>query len=123
VLNLQQGSRLLVPDLKSNLFSKVGKKNKELLNCEGCMSVRYCGAKCQKEDWMEHKTKCKQLNEQRLKSKKAVPATAAKKSEGLCASCGTNEAKSSCSVCKVTRYCSRECQTKHWKEHKPVCKK
>ncbi|KAJ7494778.1 hypothetical protein B0H11DRAFT_2003389 [Mycena galericulata] len=27
-----------------------------------------------------------------------------------------------CSQCATTHYCSRQCQTKHWKEHKPVCK-
>jgi len=28
-----------------------------------------------------------------------------------------------CSRCRNTYYCSRECQTKDWKEHKKVCKK
>tara|TARA_R110002126_G_scaffold197975_3_gene345672 strand:- start:225 stop:851 length:627 start_codon:yes stop_codon:yes gene_type:complete len=28
-----------------------------------------------------------------------------------------------CSVCESTRYCSTECQKKHWKEHKKVCEK
>jgi hypothetical protein len=27
-----------------------------------------------------------------------------------------------CSACRTARYCSKECQTKHWKQHKPVCK-
>jgi len=27
-----------------------------------------------------------------------------------------------CSGCRTARYCSRECQTRHWPEHKPVCK-
>ncbi|KAJ7098582.1 hypothetical protein B0H15DRAFT_821301 [Mycena belliarum] len=26
-----------------------------------------------------------------------------------------------CASCKVARYCSRECQTSHWKEHKRLC--
>ncbi|KAJ7474080.1 hypothetical protein FB451DRAFT_1247807 [Mycena latifolia] len=26
-----------------------------------------------------------------------------------------------CASCKVSRYCSRECQTSHWKEHKKLC--
>ncbi|KAJ6510705.1 hypothetical protein C8R45DRAFT_1207581 [Mycena sanguinolenta] len=29
---------------------------------------------------------------------------------------------SCCASCKITRYCSRECQTTHWKEHKRLCK-
>jgi MYND finger len=27
-----------------------------------------------------------------------------------------------CSACETTRYCSVECQKKHWKTHKPECK-
>jgi hypothetical protein len=27
-----------------------------------------------------------------------------------------------CSACRVVRYCGKECQAKHWKQHKPVCK-
>ncbi|KAK7028379.1 MYND-type domain-containing protein [Favolaschia claudopus] len=26
-----------------------------------------------------------------------------------------------CASCKVARYCSRDCQTSHWKEHKKLC--
>ena len=44
----------------------------------------------------------------------------------VCANCGAPDdpipggAKlKSCSVCKVVRYCRRECQVEHWKEHKP----
>lgn len=28
-----------------------------------------------------------------------------------------------CSGCQVARYCGRGCQTAHWKQHKPACKK
>ena len=27
-----------------------------------------------------------------------------------------------CAKCLVTHYCSTECQSKHWQEHKPICK-
>ena len=30
--------------------------------------------------------------------------------------------KFKCSGCKCVSYCSKECQTKHWKEHKSTCK-
>jgi hypothetical protein len=26
-----------------------------------------------------------------------------------------------CAGCQVARYCSRACQSRHWKQHKPVC--
>ena len=28
-----------------------------------------------------------------------------------------------CGSCRLTRYCSRECQKSHWKEHKGFCEK
>jgi hypothetical protein len=27
-----------------------------------------------------------------------------------------------CGGCRVAHYCSRACQSQHWKQHKPVCK-
>jgi hypothetical protein len=27
-----------------------------------------------------------------------------------------------CADCRVVRYCSRDCQRRHWKQHKPVCR-
>ena len=27
-----------------------------------------------------------------------------------------------CKSCRLIRYCSQECQTKHWKGHKPLCR-
>ena len=39
----------------------------------------------------------------------------------VCAGCG-EAATQRCSKCKSEWYCSRECQLKRWKEHKPMCK-
>lgn len=39
-----------------------------------------------------------------------------------CAHCGTTEHLVRCSRCEVTAYCGKECQKKHWKKHKKVCK-
>ncbi len=42
---------------------------------------------------------------------------------GSCKACGEENAKMyKCSVCLVTRYCSRECQKFDWKVHKLACK-
>jgi zinc finger MYND domain-containing protein 10 len=37
-----------------------------------------------------------------------------------CADCG-KPAEQRCSACKNAWYCSRECQLKQWKAHKPLC--
>ncbi|KAI1259893.1 hypothetical protein F5Y18DRAFT_420500 [Xylariaceae sp. FL1019] len=40
----------------------------------------------------------------------------------LCAKCGKDSGPLSlCGRCKAVRYCGRECQVAHHKEHKPVC--
>jgi hypothetical protein len=44
-------------------------------------------------------------------------------SSKCCAACGKADAPKSCSVCKVTKYCSRDCQVANWKSHKKECKK
>jgi hypothetical protein len=40
--------------------------------------------------------------------------------ELVCAQCN-KEASKKCGKCKKVWYCSRECQTSHWKLHKSVC--
>ena len=40
-----------------------------------------------------------------------------------CGSCNNPNSKLKCSKCKLIYYCNRECQVKHWKEHKLICKK
>lgn len=41
----------------------------------------------------------------------------------FCASCGCrNTALKRCAICRCTRYCSKECQTAHWKTHKRECR-
>ena len=47
-----------------------------------------------------------------------------KEAARVCENCGKEAAKmQQCSRCKLVRYCSGECQLKHWKEHKKSCKK
>ena len=39
-----------------------------------------------------------------------------------CAHCERHEPTlSSCSRCGLVKYCSRDCQRAHWKEHRPLC--
>ena len=42
--------------------------------------------------------------------------------KSTCAVCQT-PSKLQCSACKITYYCSRDCQKKDWKTHKQLCKK
>uniref|UniRef100_A0A7S3H3C9 MYND-type domain-containing protein n=1 Tax=Spumella elongata TaxID=89044 RepID=A0A7S3H3C9_9STRA len=58
-----------------------------------------------------------------------LAANRASKEAGMgtinCAKCAAEEPMDtkfkSCSKCKNVCYCSRECQTAHWKEHKSIC--
>ena len=44
------------------------------------------------------------------------------RSKGKCTNCGeSSEHMKKCAGCGKTRYCSRECQKHHWKQHKPHC--
>mmetsp|Transcript_37639 Transcript_37639/g.61458 ORF Transcript_37639/g.61458 Transcript_37639/m.61458 type:complete len:488 (-) Transcript_37639:266-1729(-) len=58
-------------------------------------------------------------------TREARQTTKAKRqSKRCCANCKNvlDKEASSCSRCKVARYCGRECQVAHWKEHKHECK-
>ena len=39
-----------------------------------------------------------------------------------CAACGATDGLSRCRGCMETHYCSRECQRRHWREHKTLCR-
>eukprot|EP00584_Thalassiosira_punctigera_P015980 CAMPEP_0172561026 /NCGR_PEP_ID=MMETSP1067-20121228/91244_1 /TAXON_ID=265564 ORGANISM="Thalassiosira punctigera, Strain Tpunct2005C2" /NCGR_SAMPLE_ID=MMETSP1067 /ASSEMBLY_ACC=CAM_ASM_000444 /LENGTH=385 /DNA_ID=CAMNT_0013350975 /DNA_START=162 /DNA_END=1319 /DNA_ORIENTATION=+ len=43
--------------------------------------------------------------------------------DGKCWNCGSSDdGLRRCNSCKDARYCSRECQVDHWKEHKAFCR-
>ena len=39
-----------------------------------------------------------------------------------CVVCGKADHTRACSGCKLTAYCGRDCQKKHWPQHKAVCR-
>ena len=40
----------------------------------------------------------------------------------VCGNCGRHEpTMSSCARCGLVYYCGKDCQSAHWKEHKPLC--
>lgn len=40
----------------------------------------------------------------------------------ICATCGNRWVENRCGSCREFFYCNRECQRKHWREHKNMCK-
>ena len=60
------------------------------------------------------------LSEQSLPQSTSPPSSLPSK---LCASCGAEAANSYCGKCRSVCYCGKECQTNHWKIHKPTCRK
>ena len=83
----------------------------QLKKCTVCHAAQYCNQDCQKKHWKEHKTIC---------SKQTI--SSAEKTSLSCSYCNTasNQLKT-CTVCRAAQYCDKECQQKHWKEHKTVC--
>ena len=74
-----------------------------------CKLVWYCSIECQRKDWSKHKENC-------LCEKKT------KKLKNKCMVCGFNDKKTkTCCYLASAWYCSKECQIKHWPEHKKEC--
>ena len=51
---------------------------------------------------------------------------AVKRQNSVCSACGKGNLATklqACSVCKLALYCSKECQKRDWKQHKPHCVK
>ncbi|KAF9527998.1 hypothetical protein CPB83DRAFT_894716 [Crepidotus variabilis] len=54
-------------------------------------------------------------------SSASQPSTGGKSEQ--CAKCAkTGVTLQACGACRMTKYCSRDCQKSHWKAHKPQCK-
>ena len=47
--------------------------------------------------------------------------TIPKKMPGICYSCGERRETKRCAACQHAHYCSKTCQKRHWKKHKPNC--
>lgn len=102
--------------------------SKALKKCIKCGEAQYCGKECQAKHWPIHKTICKKQSDyvgphstsmlSQLKSEDTVIAEST-----FCAYCGSSSGKlMTCGRCKLIKYCSKDCQEKHWKKHKITCK-
>lgn len=73
----------------------------------------------------QENSKCKELNvehgEVNVSDGSNVHESGATTFQG-CNNCGVSEAKNTCKSCESVRYCSSQCQKKHWKEHKVLCR-
>lgn len=92
--------------------------------CPVCKVPRHCSTECQRRHWKTggHKKICKEF--QRRAKEEAKEPRQAVLTTYKCAACEAVGATYVCSLCKVPRYCSAECQRRHWKTggHKKVCK-
>ena len=106
------------------------KQSPKFLKCSNCRSVQYCSQKCQKQHWKEHKTQCQYAPNVYPKIHHAPSDThidkeleSSSQDMNKCARCyQTSPTLKACSNCLSVKYCSKECQRKHWSEHKMVCK-
>ena len=55
-------------------------------------------------------------------SRKAFVDNIAAFAKSICIQCKKEGKMMRCNRCKIERYCSRECQVKHWPAHKLKCK-
>jgi len=64
---------LFVYNLKDRVCAGCGKVQKKMNKCGGCKTIHYCSADCQKKDYKQHKSYCKNIkNETALAGNKRV---------------------------------------------------
>ena len=86
-----------------------------LKSCSRCHKTSYCGKECQRAHWKEHKKECL---DQKLSSCELS-------NTARCSYCNLHVQPhylKKCMGCRSTSYCSKQCQTNHWSEHKLQCK-
>ena len=84
----------------------------KFFGCEGCPYEWRAGFKYGWQKAMKH---MRDYADQQKRDTPAAPE---------CASCGdSREDLQKCGRCKLVRYCSENCQTDDWQEHKVVCRR
>ena len=59
-------------DRKVKICWSCNVENVSLLKCRGCMKARYCGDKCQEDDWPRHGDWCEIKRSKREKQRKTM---------------------------------------------------
>ena len=103
------------------------KKEEATKRCTDCLKCGietfYCNRECQATNWKTHKAICGTTDN--LSMKEAKKVTKRLQKNVSCQNCFKNDIEvgsmSACSKCKMTSYCSRECQAAHWPKHKSIC--
>jgi len=117
--------------------------------CAECRMTHYCGTKCQRASWKEHKQFCKMFkmltqirdrnqpedddfesaksfekhrrDVKKLKAMRTALSAVAPAPTFLCCNhCGETSDLMAC-ACDTVKYCSRKCQKADWKPHKASC--
>lgn len=112
-----------------------GKRSGTIMSTCTCGLITYCTRECQSQDWKRHKGLCPESKKNKAKAvsvnatKVSLEAGASSEtaaslelspkhcSNANCIKSGTFQ----CTICKCTKYCSRECQKADWKKHKKMC--
>lgn len=108
--------------------------------CTGCYVARYCSKRCQEQDWPRHKLTCNRTmtgSKENTETNMGPSKASAEKidtplkemdsrerissNSGICQTCGFSGPVKTCTSCKTTNYCCRDCQKKDWASHKLVC--
>ena len=97
-----------------------------LRKCSGCHKVKYCNKDCQHKHWIMHKFECdhtSKFSSERVKNSEDVrKSTEFKVDENKCSYCSSSDTMlRRCTACYKVRYCSEDCQKKHWSRHKREC--
>lgn len=92
-------------------FTKHGPKR----TCR-CKEVAYCDDACLEKDRRHVKRECVALLAEQ-------PPPPPRQAKYMCSGCFREKATKRCARCKITRYCSVECQRRDWEEHRKRCEK
>ena len=103
------------PKMKCNFCNRSG----HLKMCKRCKKAGYCDRECQAKHWPMHKKTCRMsamTEAARKLLQSPLPVIV------RCAYCDCFLVSlKACTRCKKVKYCGKECQKKHWKDHKDAC--